>query len=218
MNKKPKAIIFDWDNTLANTWPIIYRALYDTFTEFEKEPWTFEETKQRVHRSMRDAFPEIFGDKWEEAGKAYQTYYKKHQFETLEALPHAQELLDFLKPQDFYVAIVSNKKGENLRREVQHLAWDHYFKKVIGADDAESDKPSVAPVYLALDGSNIPLGRDVWMVGDSITDMEFAHNSGMVPIFYGDDDPTHERYKHCRPEKHIKHHKDLIELLKSIGS
>lgn len=214
MIKKPKAIIFDWDNTLANTWPIIYRALYDTFSEYNKTPWTFEETKQRVHRSMRDAFPGIFGDDWEEAGKVYQKHYRKHQLDTLEALPHAEELLDFLKPQDIYMAIVSNKKGENLRREVTHLAWDHYFQKIIGADDAESDKPSIAPISLALHGSNIPLNRDVWLVGDTITDMECAHNSGLLPIFYGDDDPTSERYAHCPPVRHVKHHRELIELLK----
>lgn len=216
MIKKPKAIIFDWDNTLANTWPIIYRALYDTFAEYGKEPWTLEETKHRVHRSMRDAFPGIFGEDWEEAGKAYQKHYKKHQFDTLEALPHAGELLDFLKPQDIYMAIVSNKRGENLRREVSHLAWDHYFQKIVGADDAESDKPSVAPITLALQGSNIPLSRDVWLVGDTITDMECAHNSGLLPIFYGDDDPTSDRYSHCPPIKHVKHHKDLIALLKGL--
>lgn len=216
MLTRPKAIIFDWDNTLANTWPIIYRALYETFTEYNKEPWTLEETKTRVHRSMRDAFPDLFGDKWEEAAKSYQRHYRQHQFDSLIALPYAQELLDFLKPQEFYLAIVSNKKGENLRREVDHLSWNHYFSKVIGADDAESDKPSIAPITLALDGSNIPRSHDVWMVGDTITDMECAHNSGLLPVFYGDDDPTSERYRHCPPVRHVKHHKELIELLKQL--
>lgn len=213
---KPKAILFDWDNTLANTWPIIYRALHDTFVEYNKEPWTFDETKQRVHRSMRDAFPDIFGSDWEEAGKAYQKHYKKHQFDKLEALPDAHELLEYLKPLDMYVAVVSNKKGENLRREINHLVWNHYFRSIVGADDAASDKPSVEPVHLALQGSNILPSHDVWFVGDTVTDMECAHNSGLLPIFFGDDDPTSERYKHCPPVKHVKHHRELIDLLKKL--
>ena len=28
-NSKPSAIIFDWDNTLANTWPLIEKAMHD---------------------------------------------------------------------------------------------------------------------------------------------------------------------------------------------
>ena len=28
--KKPKAIVFDWDNTLVDTWPIIHMAINQT--------------------------------------------------------------------------------------------------------------------------------------------------------------------------------------------
>jgi phosphoglycolate phosphatase len=69
MNKpilpKPRAVIFDWDNTLVNTWPIIHDALNKTFAEHSLPLWEFEKTKARVRKSMRDSFPEIFGDNWQ---------------------------------------------------------------------------------------------------------------------------------------------------------
>ena len=217
IHQRPEAILFDWDNTLADTWPIIYKALYHTFTDMGHEPWTLEETKKRVHRSMRDAFPEIFGDAWEKAGNLYQQHYRANQLENLNPLPLAQEMLDYLMPQeDIYVAVVSNKKGENLRKEVGLMQWDKYFRQVIGADDAELDKPSSAPVLKALHGSGITPGKHVWFIGDTLTDMECAYNSGCLPLFYGDDDPNSDRYKHCRPVKHFKTHQDLIDLLKGL--
>ena len=51
---KPKAVIFDWDNTLVNTWPIIHEALAATFKEMGQQPWTLEQTMARVRKSMRE--------------------------------------------------------------------------------------------------------------------------------------------------------------------
>jgi len=213
---KPKAILFDWDNTLADTWPTIHGALEKTFITMGHEPWNMEETKERVHRSLRDSFPEIFGDRWQEAGDLYLKHFKDTHLTNLIALEHAEEVLKELMGKDIYVALVSNKTGENLRAEVSHIGWDKYFSKVVGAKDAEEDKPSPKPVLMALEGSGIGLGRDVWFVGDSITDMECAYNCGCVPIFYGDQDLKAPRYANHQPDVHFPNHKDFIDVVRKF--
>jgi phosphoglycolate phosphatase len=216
MLKKPKAILFDWDNTLADTWPTIHSALEQTFVEMGHTPWTLEETKERVHRSLRDSFPEIFGDRWSEAGDKYLSNFKRIHLQNLTALEGAEEVLKALADTDIYVALVSNKTGENLRLEVDYIGWNGYFEKVIGAKDADEDKPSPKPVLMALEGSGIALGPDVWFVGDSITDMECAHNCNCVPIFYGDQDLTSKRYENHQPTKHFKNHQELVEVIRKF--
>ncbi|HLJ20402.1 MAG TPA: HAD hydrolase-like protein, partial [Stellaceae bacterium] len=62
--ERPRAILFDWDNTLVDSWPVIHEALVVTFEGMGHVPWTLEETKQRVRHSLRDAFPRLFGDRW----------------------------------------------------------------------------------------------------------------------------------------------------------
>ena len=57
----PAAVLLDWDNTLVDSWPVIHEALCETFLALERQPWTLEETKQRVHHSLRDSFPDLFG-------------------------------------------------------------------------------------------------------------------------------------------------------------
>lgn len=213
---KPKAILFDWDNTLADTWPTIYAALQKTFIEMGHEPWNFEETKERVHRSLRDSFPEIFGDRWQEAGDLYLSNFKTIHLENLTPLEGAREVLEELLGTDIYVALVSNKTGDNLRAEVDHIGWNKYFKKVVGAKDAEEDKPSTKPVLMAMEGSGIELNKQVWFVGDSITDMECAYNCKCIPVFYGDQDLKHERFANHQPKHHFKDHNDLINAIRSF--
>ena len=94
--------------------------------------------------------------------------------------------LEYLKDKPVYLAIASNKKGINLRKETAHLGWEKYFGKVIGADDTPRDKPAPEPVYAALAGSNITAGSEVWFIGDSVVDLECAHASGCTAIFYGE--------------------------------
>ena len=40
---RPAAIVFDWDNTLVDTWPVIHESLMVTLSAMGHEPWTFEE-------------------------------------------------------------------------------------------------------------------------------------------------------------------------------
>jgi phosphoglycolate phosphatase len=182
---KPRAILFDWDNTLVDTWPVIHKALYNTFTQMNMEPWTIETVRQRVAKSMRDSFPEVFGANWQEAAKIYQSEYQSIHLEMLKPLVGARSTLEALHDKLVFVGIVSNKRGHNLRTEVTHLGWSDYFDCLVGADDAAKDKPSPDPVLHALKDSGIVPDADVWFVGDSVIDMECAKNTGCSAVFYG---------------------------------
>lgn len=211
----PKAILFDWDNTLVDTWPIIHQALTDTFTAMGQKPWTYEETREKVQKSMRDYFPVIFGDEWEKAGQVYQDAYQAIHLEKLQALPEAETVLKHLTGTDIYVAVVSNKKGHNLRAEAEKIGWNDYFSRLIGADDAGRDKPSPDPVYLALESSGIAPGEHVWFIGDSVIDIECAYNSGCYPMLYGDYIP--KGIAEDRPHKHhVRDHSSLHKLLQAL--
>ena len=59
--ERPRAILFDWDNTLVDTWPTIIECYRATFTAFGSAPWTDQEVRDRAHGSLRDHFPVLFG-------------------------------------------------------------------------------------------------------------------------------------------------------------
>lgn len=221
--KTPKAVIFDWDNTLVNTWPMIHHALHHTFVKYGLVPWTLEETKARVGQSARDHFPKLFGDKWEEAGKTYQLCYLNNHLAQLESLPLSEDVLKFLHDKGVYMAVVSNKTGSSLRKEAEFIGWGKYFRKLVGSKDAQRDKPHPDPVHMALEGSGIVPGDDVWFIGDSTVDLECARNTTCIPILYGDGEgETHPRepygifYKGHDAHFHAPTHKELLELFRHV--
>lgn len=182
---RPDAILFDWDNTLVNTWPTIHASLNHVLDAMGHAPWSMEKVQSEVKQSMRDSFPILFGDRWEEAANLYQTQYRSVHLDNLEALPAAEKTLQWVKDSSAFVGIVSNKKGPTLREEVAYLGWDHFFDSMIGAQDAEQDKPHPAPVSLALQAAHLPEQAHIWFIGDSVIDIECAHNTGCAPVLYG---------------------------------
>jgi phosphoglycolate phosphatase len=179
--QRPRAILFDWDNTLVDSWSVIHEALVVTFRAMGHEPWTLEETKQRVRHSLRDAFPRLFGARWEDARKLYLDAFTAMHLERLTALAGAEALLTAVAEDGYYLAVVSNKTGRLLRREAEHLGWSRYFKQMIGAGDASVDKPDPAVIHAALSGSGIE-PTAAWLVGDTALDVECALAAGCVPV------------------------------------
>jgi phosphoglycolate phosphatase len=179
--KLPRAILFDWDNTLVESWGVIHDAMNLTLEAMGHEVWTREETESRVRASLRDSFPKLFGVRWQEAEKIFYNSFAAIHLKHLRALPGAGEMLAQLAKMDgLYLGVISNKRGEYLRREAAHLGWTGYFHALAGAGDAARDKPAIEHVQLAL--GNLTGGSDVWLVGDADIDLRCAYNAGCTPV------------------------------------
>ncbi|MDH5489612.1 MAG: HAD family hydrolase [Rhodospirillaceae bacterium] len=213
---KPKAIIFDWDNTLVDSWVVIHDALNATLDDWGMEKWTIEETKSRVAHSMRDSFPLLFGDDWERAGKVFYDHFEKTHLDRLTPLPNAEYVLGELFEMGIHMAIVSNKTGRLLRLEVEHLGWNKIFKNVVGSLDAVNDKPAPDPVILALQGSGIETGSHVWFVGDAVIDMQCAKNSGCFGVLVDKNQPKIAEFGDFMPDFHTNELSGLPNLAKTL--
>jgi phosphoglycolate phosphatase len=196
---RPRALVFDWDNTLVDTWETIHEALAVTFTTMGREPWTLQETKLRVAKSLRDSFPALFGARWEEARQLYLDAYIAIHLARLKAVDGAAEMLAELARTGLYLAVVSNKTGAVLRAEAEHLGWTGHFKRLVGAGDAALDKPHAAPMLLALEGSGIACA-EAWYVGDTALDVECARNAGCVAVLLGARALEEESFARFPPE------------------
>lgn len=189
----PRAILFDWDNTLVDTWPVIHKAMSELFGHFGMPAWSLEETKTRVRQSMRDSFPALFGARWEEARDVFYDCFERVHLEALEAHPAADIMLSAFVDRGVHMAVVSNKQGKYLRLEVEKLGWNGHFANLVGAGDAPRDKPAPDPIPIALKGSGIVPAGHVWFVGDTGVDMQIAHATGLTPVLVRNDpDPPGE--------------------------
>jgi phosphoglycolate phosphatase len=184
--KPPRAILFDWDNTLVDSWATIHDALNFLMRAMDKPEWSIAETRERVRLSLRESFPLHFGERWEEAREIYLDRFRAIHLDRLAALPGREAMLRSLAELGIFLGVVSNKTGPLLRREVERLGWSGLFGSVIGAGDASADKPACEPVHLALSESGVPPGEEVWFVGDTALDMQCAINSGCVAVLLGE--------------------------------
>ena len=181
----PRAVVFDWDNTLVDSWGTIGDAINVTRRHFGMSPWGLDEVKANCVRSARESFPEWFGDRWQEASDVFYARFSEVQMKNITPLEGSAELLAWLKTQGIPAFVVSNKNGVFLRRESEALGWDSYFVAVVGATDALRDKPAREHVDHALRQGGVETGADVWFIGDSEIDMTCARNAACTPVLIG---------------------------------
>jgi phosphoglycolate phosphatase len=205
---KPSAVLFDFDDTLVNSRPIIDRALKATLARFNINENILSAKNIDVNRSMRDYFQQIFGSQVYQARDVYYQYYTEYS-KNIEKLDNAEQVLDFLKSLKLFVAVVSNKNGTRLRDEVKNkFNWQHYFAAIVGAGDASEDKPSIQPALLALKNSGLKEFSSCLMIGDNQVDYQLAKNLGCQFILYGEAQVDVE----CR----VKDHNELLAILKKL--
>ncbi len=212
---RPRALIFDWDNTLVDTWDIIHDTVNTTLTAFGKTPWTFDEIRARVRGSTRDTFPRLFGERWQDAVEVFYRRYGEIHMAKLRTTDGAADMLRRLAEMGFYMAVVSNKRGDYLRAETVHLGWDGFFRRVVGANDAARDKPAPDPIEMALAGADIPMGPDVWYIGDADIDLDCAHQAGCVAVLMRRTPPGAGEFSAYPPAHHFT---DCMALCKYIDN
>jgi phosphoglycolate phosphatase len=179
------AILFDWDNTLVDSWDLIFHSYNKTLVRFGLKPWKEDFAQKNMQHSGRESFPKLFGSKAEEAQAFFYKTFEENHLSALKPLPEVADLLDYLKERRIPMGIVSNKQGMILRKEVNHLGWQDYFGSVIGAGDARQDKPAADPALLALEGLKVSPSLDVWFVGDTPVDWMCATAAGCRSIAVG---------------------------------
>lgn len=212
----PRAILFDWDNTLADNWAAIHAAMNVTLIAMKQRPWTLEQSRERIKGSLRESFPLLFGNRWRDAGRIYRDAFEREHLVQLREMPNAGEMLAALRRRGLYLAVVSNKMGRYLRIEADHLGWTGHFGRLVGAQDTDMDKPAVEPVEMALAGSGVARGADVWFVGDTDIDMLCAVNAGCTPILLRVDPPGRGEFVTGGPARHVKSCSNLADLIAQL--
>ncbi len=219
----PRAVLFDWDNTLVDSWGIIEASVNVTLEAMGHQPWTSEEIRVRVRHSLRNAFPPLFGDRWEEARAIYYGHFAANHIQQLRALPGADALIRALHERGVYLAVVSNKTGRFLRAEAEALGWSGYFGGLVGAGDAAADKPAPDPVAMALAPAGLSVDETragdaadggVWFVGDADIDMECAHTAGCLPVLVSNGDGDFGRFP---PALRVDDCVALCNLVRRLG-
>ena len=168
-----KIILWDWDNTLADTFGAILAAQNVMRKAFNLSPWTKEEAKIAMNSSGRNLIKNLVGEENAiEARKIFLDAYAKSAAEIV-LKDGAQEITKWSKENGYINILASNKAGPILRNEVETLNLTNHFDKIVGAEDFEHDKPSKEFTDSAIKGYT---ADEIYSIGDGKADILMAHN------------------------------------------
>ncbi|MBQ9090561.1 MAG: HAD family hydrolase [Alphaproteobacteria bacterium] len=192
-----KAILWDWDNTLVDTFGAILSAQNVMRRFYGLPAWTKEEAKTAMNTSGRNLIRDLVGE--EKAQEARQIYLKAYtqNATAINLKAGAIDALEKSKALGYINILASNKAGSILRNEARTLNVDHYFDRIIGAEDTANDKPSKSFTDAALDGFNY---ERVYSIGDGKSDIKMGHNydNGCGVLVWTD--PTTSEFNEIKPD------------------
>ncbi|MBR2299422.1 MAG: HAD family hydrolase [Alphaproteobacteria bacterium] len=179
-----KYAVFDWDGTLADTYPVITGAYDYAFRKMNIPAISVEEVKKVTSsKQNKDIFSFLFHEHASKARQAYYTYIEKYHTKNLKAIDGAKELLDFCLQNNITSLLITNKKTKYIMEELKVLGFEKYFSKVVAAGEYAQDKPHQTACHALFDG-HLPLSSEVVVIGDGKADLEVAKCYGACSIIY----------------------------------
>ncbi|MFM1650687.1 HAD family hydrolase [Brevibacillus sp. B_LB10_24] len=178
-----KAVLFDFDGTLADTLPVIYLAFQGVFREFEQREVTPEEivkmfgppeagVLERQIKRVADVQPAI--------ERFYQLYAENHR-ELVRASAEINRMLQYLKERGLRMGVVTGKGRRSADISLRLLEMDSYFDIVVTGDDVVRPKPHPEGIHSVLERLEVPAAEALF-VGDSNADIRAGKAAGMRTI------------------------------------
>lgn len=175
--KHYKAILFDIDGTLLDTFEMNFVPLTQIVQEELGIPFTLEQTKPLCFQpgltTMRQlGFPDVEASyaRWVAAVNSYgkDAVPFDGMMETLQALQNA----------GIRLGIVSSKMHKQYAIDIGRCDMDRFMETAVLAEDTEQHKPHPEPLLEALRRLQLQ-PEDVLYVGDGPSDSEAAFNAGI---------------------------------------
>lgn len=198
-----KHAVFDWDGTLADTYPVLYAA-YCAAARGLNVPEPLLDDIQKVTGTLqnKNVMQHLFGEKEVEAKKYFYDYIENNHLEKLKTMKGAKDVLDFCRQNGIKSYLLTNKKKKYLDEELKHLGFDGYFEKIVTAGLYEHDKPHPVACEALFDGK-IPPHNEIIVIGDGGSDAKAAEVLGATSIIVGN---------------HTQGHYQISELIQAIDT
>lgn len=179
---KYKAVIFDFDYTLADATPAIVECANHALASLGFAPADKESIRKTVGMTLSDAFAVFTGITDKELTGRFLDEFKTHADLIMTAnttlLPGAAETLAQLKNTGIKTGIVTSKLHYRIDEVLNRFNIPHLVDYIVGYEDVESPKPSPEGLLNAINHFGLDKS-EVLYVGDSIIDAKTAQNAGV---------------------------------------
>ncbi|MBR0364215.1 MAG: HAD hydrolase-like protein [Clostridia bacterium] len=184
-----RAVLFDWDGTVADTRPGIFNSVRYAIGQYGIADKPDDELRYFIGPPLYDGFEHVFGVSPELANEltdTYRVYYRDKGIFECNVYEGVGDLLRELHDAGVKTAVVSSKPKEFLDRLVEHFGLAEHLDAVVGPamDNHTSNKTVLVNQALK---ELMLLPSTVAMIGDRHFDMEGAKAAGVsaVGVLYG---------------------------------
>ncbi len=212
-----RAVLFDFDGTLADTAPDLAAAVNRMRSENGHPPLPLERLRPFASAGARGLVHAAFGIKPDDAEYAclretFLEFYAEQVCERTRLFPGMRELLRELASRDIRWGIVTNKATRFTERIV--AALDLVPDCVVCGDTTAHLKPHPAPMLHAAQQLELPCAECCYL-GDDLRDMQAARAAGMraFAVEWGYHHPEHGGPGTWQADAVIAHPLDLIAHL-----
>ena len=207
--KSLRAVIFDWDGTLLDSYHADVAAYLEMFRALGIE-WTRREVDRHYspdwYRVFRAAG--IPRSRWDDADRLWRRFYRRH---NPKLMPGARHVLRALAKR-FTLGLVTSGNRARVRRQLRDFRLTNLFAVRVCSEDAPRRKPHPDPLELALTRLRLAPEQCLY-VGDAAEDVLMARRAGVSVIGVFGPFPTHARLRASRPDALLASIEALPEIL-----
>ena len=209
-----KAILFDFDGTIADTAPGIVCTMQETFKAMNLPIPAPEAVCQTIGIPLHDSIQTLGNLTDAEANHGMEVYRQLfHQFEipNIGLFPNVVETLTRLKEKGIRMAICTSRNIESLDVIMDARGLAPLFETRVTGSDRLAPKPAPDMVVALLKRMDIKADEAI-VVGDTTYDIEMGNSAGCktVAVTYGNH--SHEKLLTARPTWVIDNFTQLLDL------
>ncbi len=172
-----KAVLFDFDGTLADTHESIMESMKYTMKTCLGMEFTPADMDRIKAQPLIEQLKKMCPDSWEDLRKVYLEHYIENLPIYLRLFPGAREILDYMRGKGIAIGIVTSKMARTVALSMDLLGLDGLFRVLVCAEDVRKPKPDPEGVLLALDTIGVTPPEAI-MVGDSPYDIRAGRAAG----------------------------------------
>ena len=173
----PSLIVFDWDQTLWNSWDFHLKRIRGTADAIGAEPPSDQEVSSSFVVPFVRHVSHLFPTNASEAMNTYMDIYLSDIGNSGRLFPGVPEFLASLKDAGYLLALFSDKRQKYGRMELEIAGVGSLFDHVKFLDRRRPYKPNPLGLQQVLNALTIEPG-DAMYVGDSPADIQCARRCG----------------------------------------
>jgi len=213
-----KALIYDFDGTLADTFSLHLKA------------YKFALSKFGINATRNEIIDGCFNKLDKEAAKnfgisnttLFSKYYREGlllAFKTIKLYPNVVSTLSKLKNSGFLLGIATSRDRDEMKKALKILKIEKYFDSIITHDEVKKKKPH-PEIFLTVCKELGVKPNEVVIIGDAETDLIAANSMKTKSVLFYP--KKHERFyeisdlKKLKPYDVIRNNREIIDILKKL--